>query len=85
MLCAYLDVHLYAQLKHGADMVIVGRNAECMEMEKLSSCRYILAWADARKSVQSKEAVEKTIAIFGRINFGIGGASDSGFLGSFLC
>ena len=71
-------------MKHGADAVIVGRNAERLEtaskeMEKLSGRRCIPAPADVRKPAQLKEAVEKTIATFGRIDFVICGASGSGF------
>ena len=76
-------------MKHGADAVIVGRNAERLEtaskeMEKLSGRRCIPAPAVVRKPAQLKEVVEKTIATLGRIDFVICGASDSGLLGSFL-
>ena len=69
-------------MKHGADAVIVGRNAERLEtaskeMEKLSGRRCIPAPADVRKPAQLKEAVEKTIATLGRIDFVICGASGS--------
>ena len=58
--CAHPDVHPSSQLKHGADAVIVGRNAERLEtaskeMEKLSGRRCIPAPADVRKPAQLKE------------------------------
>ena len=85
--CAHPDVHPYSQLKHGADAVIVGRNADRLEtaskeMDKLAGRRCIPAPADVRKPAQLKEAVEKTIATLGRIDFVICGTSDSGFLGN---
>ncbi|OCB89524.1 NAD-binding protein [Sanghuangporus baumii] len=69
-----------AIMKHGADAVIVGRNAERLataseELEKLTGRRCIPAPADVRKPAQLKEAVEKTIATFGRIDFVICGAA----------
>ena len=87
--CAHPDVHPYSQMKHGADAVIVGRNVERLEtaskeMEKLSGRRCIPAPADVRKPAQLKEAVEKTIATFGRIDFVICGASGSWSLGNVL-
>ena len=86
---AYLDIHPYSQLKHGADAIIVGRNAERLETasketEKISGRLCVPAPADVRKPAQLKEVVEKTIATLGRIDFVICGASDSGLLGSFL-
>ena len=50
-------------------------------MEKLSGHRCVPAPADVRKPAQLKEAVEKTIAAFGRIDFVICGASGSWSLG----
>lgn len=68
--------------------VIVGRNAErlenCLELGKLSGRRCISTPVDARKPTRLEEAVEKTVASFGRIDFVICGASNSAFLGKVL-
>ncbi|KAI5118347.1 hypothetical protein M0805_009150 [Coniferiporia weirii] len=69
-----------AVMRHGADAVIVGRNAERIaktaeELSKLTGRRCVPAQADVRQPAQLKDAVEKTISTFGQIDFVICGAA----------
>ncbi|KAH8111173.1 NAD-binding protein [Phellopilus nigrolimitatus] len=69
-----------AIMRHGANAVIVGRNAErveksAKELSESTGRRCLPARADVRQTAQLKDAVEKTIAAFGRIDFVICGAA----------
>jgi peroxisomal 2,4-dienoyl-CoA reductase len=69
-----------AMMRHGADSVIVGRNAEglAQSAQNLSGAtgrQCLPASADVRKPDQVKEAVEAAIKKYGKIDFVICGAA----------
>jgi peroxisomal 2,4-dienoyl-CoA reductase len=71
---------VYAVMKHGANAVIVGRNAERLqkaaeELSKETGRVCVPAPADVRKPEQLRAAVDKTIEKFGRIDFVINAAA----------
>ncbi|KAJ4469294.1 hypothetical protein J3R30DRAFT_3553138 [Lentinula aciculospora] len=69
-----------AMMRHGADAVIVGRKLDRLtqtanELSATTGRICIAAQADVRQPRMLKEAVEKTIAQFGKIDFVICGAA----------
>ncbi|KAG8221778.1 hypothetical protein J3R82DRAFT_2093 [Butyriboletus roseoflavus] len=74
------------KMRHGASAVIVGRNLERLaesasELSQATGQKCVPAQADVRQPQQLREAVAKTIEIFGRIDFVICGAAGN-FLAS---
>jgi peroxisomal 2,4-dienoyl-CoA reductase len=71
---------VYAVMKHGANAVIIGRNAQrleqaAQELSKETGRVCIAAPADVRKPEQLRAAVDKTIEKFGRIDFVVNAAA----------
>jgi len=69
-----------AMMRHGVNAVIVGRNLERLtesanELSRATGQTCLPAQADVRQPQQLKDAVAKTIATFGRIDFVICGAA----------
>ncbi|WOO82008.1 Peroxisomal 2,4-dienoyl-CoA reductase SPS19 [Vanrija pseudolonga] len=67
-------------MRHGADAVIVGRDAKGLAesaaaLQKSTGKRCIAASADVRKVDQIRAAVDKAIEAFGRIDFVVCGAA----------
>jgi len=69
-----------AMMRHGADSIIVGRNAEGLaesakNLTKATGRQCLPASADVRKPDQLKEAVEAAIKKYGKIDYVICGAA----------
>ncbi|KAF8431924.1 2,4-dienoyl-CoA reductase [Boletus edulis BED1] len=75
-----------AMMRHGANAAIAGRNLEKLtqsahELSRITGQKCIPTQADVRQPQQLKDAVAKTMATFGRIDFVICGAAGN-FLAS---